>query len=92
MKALDTMKKATVKGCGQGWEDPLTGRTPRLSSCEKTHTKRERRERPNDNHRSGKFILLLWGCLDREEQISPATQTFPRGTKDWHSHHGPGDT
>lgn len=63
LKALDTTRKATVKGCGQGWEDPLTGRMPGLGSCEKTRTKREWRERLNDNHCSGKFILPLWGML-----------------------------
>lgn len=41
LKALNTTRKATVKGCGQGWEDPLTGRMPGLGSCEKTRTKRE---------------------------------------------------
>lgn len=46
-----------------GWEDPLTGRMPGLGSCEKTRTKREWRERLNDNHCSGKFILPLWGML-----------------------------
>lgn len=80
-KALDTTKKGTVKDCGQGWEDPLTGRVPGLGLCEKTCTKREWRERPNDNHHSGKFILPLWGCLDRKEQICPATQTVPGGTR-----------
>lgn len=41
------------------------GRSPVLGSHGKSppSTKREQRERPADNHRSGKLIVPLWGCL-----------------------------
>lgn len=81
LKALDTMKKATVKGCGQGWEDPLTGRMPGLGSCEKTHNKEGEERKANDNHHSGKFILPLWGCWDGKKRCVQPHRQFLGGPR-----------
>lgn len=73
------------------------GRSPVLGSHGKSppSTKREQREKPADNHRSGKLIVPLRGCLARGKNgaVQPPRE-FRRGggPRAWHSHCGHGDT